>query len=46
MEPDDAAVFNELSMGMSEDWPEAIACGATMVRIGRAIFSEEPLVLK
>ena len=46
MEPDDAAVFNELSMGMSEDWPEAIACGATMVRIVRAIFSEEPLVLK
>ena len=28
----------ELSMGMSEDWPAAIAEGATIVRIGRAIF--------
>ena len=38
--PDEAAAFTELSMGMSEDWPCAIACGATIVRIGRAIFSE------
>ena len=30
--------FSQLSMGMSGDWREAIACGATMVRIGRAIF--------
>lgn len=37
---DAAAVFTELSMGMSEDWREAIACGATIVRVGRAIFSE------
>ena len=35
-----AADFTELSMGMSEDWESAIACGATLVRIGRAIFSE------
>lgn len=28
----------ELSMGMSDDWIEALKCGATMVRIGRAIF--------
>jgi hypothetical protein len=28
----------ELSMGMTDDWPEAIRCGATMVRLGRAIF--------
>lgn len=28
----------ELSMGMSDDWMEALKCGATMVRIGRAIF--------
>ncbi len=28
----------ELSMGMSDDWQEAIQCGATMVRIGREIF--------
>lgn len=37
---DDAAVFNELSMGMSEDWKEGVRAGATMVRIGRAIFSD------
>ena len=38
---DELAVhFSELSMGMSEDWPEAIHAGATMVRVGRAIFSE------
>lgn len=36
----EAAVFTELSMGMSEDWRAALACGATIVRIGRAIFSE------
>ena len=28
----------ELSMGMSSDFPEAIAEGATIVRIGTAIF--------
>ncbi len=33
--------FTELSMGMSEDWPVAIEEGATLVRIGRAIFSED-----
>lgn len=32
--------FIELSMGMSEDYAAAIAEGATMVRIGRRIFSE------
>ena len=35
-----AAEFNELSMGMSEDWRVAVREGATMVRIGRAVFSE------
>jgi len=30
----------ELSMGMSGDFPQAIAAGATMVRIGRALFGE------
>lgn len=29
-----------LSMGMTEDWPEAIAYGSTIVRIGRAIFDD------
>ena len=28
----------ELSMGMSGDYAEAVACGATLVRIGSAIF--------
>ncbi|GAC1304196.1 MAG: YggS family pyridoxal phosphate-dependent enzyme [Vulcanimicrobiaceae bacterium] len=27
-----------LSIGMSGDWPEAITCGSTMLRIGTAIF--------
>jgi pyridoxal phosphate enzyme (YggS family) len=31
--------LKELSMGMSDDWHEAVACGSTMVRLGRAIFS-------
>lgn len=30
--------LKELSMGMSQDWKEAVNCGATMVRLGRAIF--------
>lgn len=34
------AVFTELSMGMSDDWREAVPLGATIVRVGRAIFSE------
>jgi uncharacterized pyridoxal phosphate-containing UPF0001 family protein len=29
-----------LSMGMTDDYPVAIEEGATMVRIGRAIFGE------
>lgn len=32
--------LDELSMGMSEDWREAVSEGATIVRIGRAIFDE------
>lgn len=32
----------ELSMGMSGDYQAAIAEGATMVRVGRAIFGERP----
>jgi pyridoxal phosphate enzyme (YggS family) len=30
--------IQKLSMGMSGDYPQAIACGATMVRIGTALF--------
>ena len=32
----------ELSMGMSADYPEAIKQGATLVRVGSAIFGERP----
>jgi PLP dependent protein len=35
-----AAALPELSMGMSEDLEVAIACGASCVRVGRAIFGE------
>ncbi|GAB0117512.1 YggS family pyridoxal phosphate-dependent enzyme [Acidisoma sp. 7E03] len=31
-----------LSMGMSGDFPQAIACGATLVRVGTAIFGHRP----
>lgn len=34
--------FAELSMGMSDDYPLAIAEGATLVRVGRALFGERP----
>lgn len=30
----------ELSMGMSDDYEEAVRCGATVVRLGRAIFGD------
>jgi PLP dependent protein len=32
--------FDQLSMGMSNDYPAAIAEGATLIRIGSAIFGE------
>jgi len=32
----------ELSMGMSDDFPIAVAAGSTMVRIGTAIFGQRP----
>jgi PLP dependent protein len=31
-----------LSLGMSGDWREAVACGSTMVRLGTAIFGARP----
>lgn len=31
--------FTQLSMGMTDDWREAIVEGSTIVRIGRAIFA-------
>jgi hypothetical protein len=32
--------FKEISMGMSGDYPIAINCGSTMIRVGSAIFGE------
>jgi pyridoxal phosphate enzyme (YggS family) len=36
------AALPELSMGMTGDYPVAIEEGATIVRVGRAIFGERP----
>ena len=38
----DDLALEERSMGMSEDLEAAVAAGATMVRIGRALFGERP----
>ncbi len=40
--PLDAGSWDELSMGMSDDFEIAIEEGATLVRIGRGIFGERP----
>jgi PLP dependent protein len=39
---DGAALGPELSMGMTDDFEVAIEEGATIVRVGRAIFGERP----
>lgn len=36
------APFNEMSMGMSNDFELTIEQGSTIVRVGTAIFSERP----
>jgi pyridoxal phosphate enzyme (YggS family) len=33
----------ELSMGMSGDWPEAVAAGSTWVRLGSVLFGPRPV---
>lgn len=33
-------LLSDLSMGMTEDWPRAVAWGTTIVRVGRAIFDD------
>jgi pyridoxal phosphate enzyme (YggS family) len=38
-----AEYFRELSMGMSHDFEAAIRAGATMVRVGSAIFGARPV---
>jgi uncharacterized pyridoxal phosphate-containing UPF0001 family protein len=35
-------VMRELSMGMSDDFEVAVEEGATLIRIGRALFGERP----
>jgi hypothetical protein len=42
LEQELGAALPALSMGMSGDYEVAIACGATHVRIGSAIFGERP----
>lgn len=40
LQPGFGARFNILSMGMSHDYPIAVGCGSTMVRVGSLIFGE------
>lgn len=40
LQPNFGARFNTLSMGMSHDFPIAVECGSTMVRVGSLIFGE------
>lgn len=40
LEPMFDSDFDILSMGMSDDYPLAIECGSTMVRVGSRIFGE------
>ena len=42
----EATSLDTLSMGMSEDYAAAIAEGATIIRIGSAIFGARPVKLK
>ena len=37
---DETQIANEFSMGMSDDYPIAIANGATMIRVGNSIFGQ------
>ena len=39
---DNVSVIDSLSMGMSDDYEDAIAAGATLVRVGTAIFGARP----
>lgn len=34
------AVFTELSMGTTEDWPIAVSAGATLIRLGTSVFGK------
>jgi len=39
---DNETAINCLSMGMSDDFEEAVRCGATHVRVGTALFGARP----
>jgi uncharacterized pyridoxal phosphate-containing UPF0001 family protein len=39
----DGLELHELSMGMTHDFEVAVEEGATLIRIGRAIFGERPV---
>jgi uncharacterized pyridoxal phosphate-containing UPF0001 family protein len=39
----DEVGVRELSMGMTEDFEVAVEEGATMVRVGRALFGDRPV---
>ena len=41
----DNVMVDCLSMGMSGDYPDAIACGSTMIRVGTAIFGARDYAL-
>lgn len=32
--------FQQISMGMSGDWPLAVKCGSTLIRVGSSLFGE------
>jgi pyridoxal phosphate enzyme (YggS family) len=38
LESEFGVTLPELSMGTSQDWQEAVKCGATMIRLGQAVF--------
>ena len=40
LEPMFDSSFDILSMGMSDDYPIAVQCGSTMVRVGSSIFGQ------
>ena len=40
LKPHFGPAFDTLSMGMSHDYPIAVECGSTMVRVGSLIFGE------
>ena len=40
LQPKFGPAFDTLSMGMSHDYPLAVACGSTQVRVGSLIFGE------